>query len=297
MRKYTYKRGGMNSSERRKMMESRYSKFDPEYSRLRNTAASRLQRRYRTTRSNVLREPEPEPEYDFEPEPEPEYGFEPEPEPEYDFEPEPEYGFDFNDLPIEIMQEIFGIDPDMEPNYESCQKIKKMCRVDPNFCRQTKIKEKYYEPCKKIRKIIEKEKSKTNDLINKFKNRENEIIFDSDSEDLFMDEDELYYDYTEDYPVNTYIDEMDLDNEMKNLFGSSIQEYVELLINKRSITHLRNVEIKWYELVRFLRDDNYIDEFLDDFGIILYTFDPIKYPIDRIERIKQKLLKEYIKSD
>jgi len=257
----------MNSNEYNesdKLRKERLNKLEPDYKTLMATIIQRKQRARTINKRNSKLTKEP---YALQQE---SYALQQEPEPE----PEQEYDV----YPMEVLENIFNIHPDIYPTIAICEKVKIICESYPKYCKDKNYKKRYWNICKEIKK--------TNILINEFK-KSDDNFNDSDSDDLdFLD------DYTRDYPANTYIDMMEYDKSILQIIKNNLGPYIVNTYNMNLLTHIYHTDVSWHQLIEYLQLGN-IDTFLYNFGVELYHSDPTSIIVE-IERLKQNLLKEHM---
>tara|TARA_Y100001980_G_C14551162_1_gene334248 strand:- start:1212 stop:2327 length:1116 start_codon:yes stop_codon:yes gene_type:complete len=195
-----------------------------------------------------------------------------------------EFTPDLSWLPIEVSNRIYKnvVNIDELPTELTCQQVKNLCGYDPKYCKANKFKEKFHEICSEIKK--------TNKLIDNF-NYQLQLI-----EDIIKNtrraEITIFRDLYKDEDFDEYIDKMELEKEVKDIF-------IEL-INKK--LKLESLMMDWYDIIMYFYDEykrNNVDLFKDFiilFGERLHEKNKKRYYPIIIEKIKQKIINEHFLS-
>jgi len=251
-----------NSNELRKMKEKRLSKFDPEYSRLRNTMASRIQTRYKEMNDREQQN-------------------------KVDFLSGIELRQNFNTLPLEITTKIYKyfINPG-EPTLETCANVKKICNISPEYCKTYNLKERYHKICKEMKK--------TNLLIHKFYNDipKSQRIYEEGGEgESISYEPEEYIesmdlDRVEKNVLMQVINPIEEQLNVTNTFGPYDDDDIVWahILNR---IHETSIYDPTYSL----------GSIMDIFGKKLYESNSNRYYPLIIEKLKQKILSRYFDID
>ena len=217
----------------------------------------------------------------------------PEPEPEPYQMPEKIDGSAFGFFDKNIYDKLYKdyIDESEYPSKETCSQVKKMCDLDPLYCKENKLKEKYHKLCIEIKSTL--------DMIQILLNPDNQLkrmnsgdtISSAGSKDIYeIDE---YIDSFNDHAK--YSGKMKFDSDVIDCFKEHINDMFGDLRQNR-IYSTGGEDLLWYDLETELMNgfnENNLEKFMYIFGIKLHSKNPQRYYPLIVEKIKQKILQEY----
>lgn len=219
-----------------------------------------------------------------------------EPEPEPYKMPEKTDGSAFGFFDKNIYSKLYQnyIDESKYPNKETCSQVKKMCDLDPKYCKENKIKEKYHKLCMEIKSTL--------DMIQMLLNSDS-VLERGTSNSSFGS---LSSSGTKDiYEIDEYIDlfndntkhsgKKKFDDDVIDCFKEHINDMFGDLRKKR-IYSTDGEDLSWSDLENKLidsYDENNLENFMYLFGIKLHSKNPERYYPIIVEKIKQKILREY----
>lgn len=202
---------------------------------------------------------------------------EPEPQLEYKM-PQKLDGSVFGFFEGDIYNKLYEgyLDESEYPNDKTCLQVKKLCELDPLYCRRQKFKEKYHKLCKEIKKT----KRMIKDYYQKNK--------------LSDFEDDMSYGDKDMYEIDDYI------KLKEKLFDEEVIDCLIEVLNKNYVfLHKKNVysdeyELTWSDLEMYIiYDESRLKDIMYEFGICINSKNPQRYYPEIVEKIKQKILKEY----
>ena len=259
LRKKNYRRGGGDKEELKKMLESMSKEELIEIimnnpGTVRTTPISTISRA-----QSINLEPEPEPE-----------------QLEYKM-PEKLDSSALGFFEPNIYNKLYEsyLDESEYPNYETCLQVKKLCELDPLYCRRQKFKEKYHKLCKEIRKTIK---------MIEYYYEKNEL---DDGDDMSFGDKDMY-------EIDDYI------KLKEKLFDEEVLDCLIEVLNKKFVfLHQKNVysdqyELTWSDLEMFIIfDESRLKDIMYEFGRCINSKNPKRYYPEIVEKIKQKILREY----
>ena len=194
----------------------------------------------------------------------------PESEPEYPF-PERLDGNAMSFFPEEVYNKIYDrfVNLDKYPNELTCLEVKNLCKLDPEYCKINKFKERYHKLCKEI-KI-------TNLMIDEY--------FETETKNE---------DFKELYEIEEYITEVNINKKLK-LDKDVIEMFISIFKDKDFIKEeydYDKYDMTWFDFENIITPD-ILKDMMYEFGKKLYNINPDRYYPIIIEIIKHKILKEY----
>jgi len=191
------------------------------------------------------------------------------------YEPEPEIEElitpSITEFPIEDADKIYNliIDRSKYSDESTCKQIKNLCNLDPKYCKEKKIKEEFHKLCMEIKK--------TSLMINDF--------FETETKNK---------DLKELYEIEDYINTVNIDKKLK-LDTDVIDNFISIFKDKDFIKEeydYDEYDMTWLDFENVITID-ILKDMIYQFGIKLHSNNPDRYYPRIIERIKQKLLREY----
>ncbi len=187
------------------------------------------------------------------------------------------------------------VDESRYPDEQTCLEVKRLCTLDPMYCIRYKFKEKYHNLCKEIKSTLS--------MIRRLVQKNNELermgsgssFSSSGSKDIYeIDE------YLELVNGNKYSGKKKFDVEVIECLSRHIDDVFGDSRRAR-IYSSGGEDLSWSDLERLLMDfggdmessENNLEKFMHDFGIKLHNRNPERYYPLIVEKIKQKILREY----
>ena len=214
-----------------------------------------------------------------------------EPEPQYYKMPDKTDGSAFGFFDGNIYDKLYeGYIDDKYPNKDTCSQVKRLCDLDPRYCKEKKFQEKYHKLCKEIKQTLNMIK-KILSINNKLeRGNSNSSLSSSGSKDIYeIDE------YIDLVNGNKYSGKKKFDDDVIDCLKEYIDEkYGD---NRRERIYTTGGEdLSWSDLENILMDpfnENNLEDFMYEFGIKLHSKNPERYYPFIVEKIKQKILREY----